>query len=167
MNLIIRSATPEDASKIASFNVALARETEQCALNRRLVGAGVRTVLAEPRHGFYMVADTGKKIVGMALITFEWSDWLNRQWWWLQSVYVDPAVRRQGVFSKIYGYIQEIAEHQGNVAGIRLYVEKENSVALRSYGQLGLQPNAYRFLESPLVEKKSVPRKAVRRTRKL
>lgn len=166
MNLIIRPATPEDASKIAGFNVALARETEQCAINRRLVGAGVRTLLAEPRHGFYIVAATGKKIVGMALITFEWSEWQNRQWWWLRSVYVDTALRRQGVFSKIYGYIQEMAERQGNVAGIRLYVEKENSAALRSYCKLGLQPNAYRFLESPLPVKKAVSKKIIRRSRK-
>ncbi|MEO7933507.1 MAG: GNAT family N-acetyltransferase [Chthoniobacterales bacterium] len=159
MNLVIRPATPEDASKIASFNVALARETEQRTLNRRLVGVGVRTLLGEPKHGFYIVADNGKKIVGMAMITFEWSDWLNRQWWWLQSVYVDPAMRRQGVFSKIHGYIQEMAERQGNVAGIRLYVEKENRAALRSYRKLGLQPKSYRFLENPLPVKKAAPKK--------
>jgi GNAT superfamily N-acetyltransferase len=166
VNLVIRLANVEDAAKIASFNVALARETEQRTLNRRIVGIGVRTLLTEPKHGFYVVADNGKKIVGMALITFEWSDWLNRQWWWLQSVYVDPAMRKQGVFSRIYGYIQELAERQGNVGGIRLYVEKENRTALRTYRSLGLSANSYRFFEVPLVEKKTARKKSVRRSPK-
>jgi len=158
MNLVIRLASPGDAAKIASFNVALARETEGRTLNRRLVGMGVRTLLAESKHGFYVVADNGKKIVGMAMITFEWSDWLNRQWWWLQSVYVDPGFRQKGVFTKVYSYIQERAESEGNVCGIRLYAEKENRQALRTYRSLGLTPNSYRFLESALPEKEKKTR---------
>ena len=162
MNLVIRQATATDASRIASFNVALARETEQRTLNRRIVGIGVRTLLAEPSHGFYIVADNGEKIVGMVMVTFEWSDWLNRQWWWLQSVYVDPAMRKRGVFTKIYNYIGEMGERQGNVCGIRLYVEKENRHAQRTYRSLGLNANSYRLMEIPLEEKKAV-KKSLRR----
>jgi GNAT superfamily N-acetyltransferase len=166
VNLVIRQATVEDATKIASFNVALARETEERTLNRRTVVAGVRTLLAEPKHGFYVVADNGKKVVGMAMITFEWSDWLNRQWWWLQSVYVDPKMRQQGIFGRIYEYIEEMAARQENVCGIRLYVEKENKAGLRTYRSLGLAPRSYRVMESPLLEQNAPAKKSVRRSRK-
>jgi len=157
MNLVIRLANAADAPKIASFNVALARETEGRALNRRLVGVGVRTLLAEPKHGFYVVADNGKKIVGMAMVTFDWSDWLNRQWWWLQSVNVDRQARKQGVFTKIYGFITEMAVERGDVCGIRLYVEKENRPAQRTYRTLGMGVNSYRLMETTLPQIKKIP----------
>lgn len=166
MNLVIRLATAEDAAKIASFNVALARETEQRTLNRRLVASGVRTLLSEPKHGFYIVADNGKKIVGMSCVTFEWSDWLDRQWWWLQSVYVDQACRKQGIFSRIHGFIVEMAERQGNVAGLRLYVEKDNRPARRTYRSLGLEPSSYRFMENRISENVKKVRKSVSQKKK-
>lgn len=155
MNLVIRHATPEDAPAIARFNVALARETEQRTLNRRVVGMGVRAVLSEPHHGFYVVADNGKKIVGMTMVTYEWSDWLNQQWWWLQSVYVDPSLRQRGVFGKIHAYIEELAANAGNVCGIRLYAEKDNRPAHRTYRALGFAPNAYRVFEQLFPKKKA------------
>ncbi len=160
MNLVIRPATIEDASKIAAFNVALARETEDRTLNRRVVGIGVRALLAEPKYGFYIVADNGKQIVGMLLITYEWSDWLNKMWWWLQSVYVHPSARRQGIFTRLHSFIVERAQEDGHVAGIRLYAEKDNRAALKTYRQFGLKQNTYRFLEGELPEKPKAARKA-------
>lgn len=32
------------------------------------------------------------------LVTFEWSDWRNAQYWWIQSLYVVPEHRRKGIF---------------------------------------------------------------------
>ncbi len=156
MNLVIRQAELADAKRIASFNVALARETENLELNPRVVGIGVRTLLKEPPHGFYVVADNGKKIIGMAMVTFEWSDWRNGQWWWLQSVYVDPAFRKQGVFTRIYDYIVELATHQRRVCGIRLYVEKENRLAQRTYRALGLARSGYSLMETALADGRKV-----------
>ena len=154
MNLVIRHATPDDAPAIARFNVALARETERRTLNRRLVALGVRALLNEPHHGFYVVADNGKKIVGMTMITYEWSDWLNRQWWWLQSVYVDPSLRRSGIFGKIHAYIEELAARADNVCGIRLYAEKDNLPAHRTYRSIGLSPSNYGVFEQLFERKK-------------
>ena len=167
MNLVIRPATLEDATKIAAFNVALARETEDRTLNRRLVGIGVRALLAEPKYGFYIVADTGKQIVGMLLITYEWSDWLNKMWWWLQSVYVHPSARRQGVFTRLHSFIVERAQDDGHVAGIRLYAEKNNRAALKTYRQFGLKQNTYRFLEGALPAKKSARKVRTARAKKI
>ena len=159
MNLVIRPATPDDAEKIAAYNVALARESEGRPLNRRTVLTGVRALLAEPNYGFYIVADTGKKIVGMLLITFEWSDWLNQMWWWLQSVYVEPKARRLGVFTRLHSYIIERAQAEGTVAGIRLYAEKGNKTALKTYAGIGLQKTSYCFLEGELPGNKPGPKK--------
>lgn len=154
MNLIIRHATAADAPAIARFNVALARESESLALSRRIVGAGVKSLLENPAHGFYIVADTGKKIIGMTMITYEWSDWRNKVIWWLQSVYVDPAFRRQGIFSKLYLYIKDLAALDGNVASLRLYAEKDNRAAHRTYRALGMEQSPYRTFEAPLEKRK-------------
>ena len=69
---------------------------------RRPLRAGVDAVLAEPRHGFYLVAEVDGDAVGCLMITYEWSDWRNGHWWWLQSVYVREEFRRRGIFRALY-----------------------------------------------------------------
>ncbi|HSE12189.1 MAG TPA: hypothetical protein VLB69_06115, partial [Rudaea sp.] len=87
-DVLVRPARVEDAGDIARFNAAMARETEGKALDLARLRAGVDAVRADARHGFYLVAEAGGENAGCLMITYEWSDWRNGQWWWLQSVYV-------------------------------------------------------------------------------
>ena len=56
----------------------------------------MRALLADPAHGAYYVA-CKDGIIGQMMHTREWSDWRNGDIWWIQSVYVHPDHRRQGV----------------------------------------------------------------------
>ena len=84
--LIVSKATTDNAQTLARFNIAMARETEDLALDLQTVLAGVHGVLEEAGYGFYLVAHRAGEVVGALLITYEWSDWRNGRLWWIQSV---------------------------------------------------------------------------------
>ena len=132
---------------LARFNVELAKESENLALDPPEVRAGVAELLRDPAKGTYFVAVSDGAIVGQLLITHEWSDWRNGDFWWVQSVYVRPDYRRQGIFQALFEHVVASAQRQGNVSAIRLYVEKNNQPALKTYRRLGLEETHYRILE--------------------
>jgi ribosomal protein S18 acetylase RimI-like enzyme len=85
------------------------------------------------------------------MITYEWSDWRNGVFWWIQSVYVAPAWRRQGVFRGLYRHALDQARAQGSVCGLRLYVESANEGARRTYEELGMTKTVYAMFEVDFV----------------
>jgi GNAT superfamily N-acetyltransferase len=144
--LHIRSATPDDASSIADFNIRMAMETENLALDPSTIFPGVRAVLVDPSRGHYFVAEIAGKVVGCLSITHEWSDWRNGDLWWIQSVYVHPDARRKGVFTALYRHVEKVARAAGAV-GLRLYMEEGNKTAQATYERLGMRLTHYRVLE--------------------
>jgi ribosomal protein S18 acetylase RimI-like enzyme len=136
-----------DADVLAQFNVALAKESENLVLDPARVKAGVATLLDDPAKGTYFVAEAGGAVIGQLLITLEWSDWSNGDYWWLQSVYVRPDCRRRGVFQALCEHVIARAKGRADVASIRLYMEKNNDLALKAYDRLGFKETHYRILE--------------------
>ncbi len=151
MSLLIRAANLTDAETIAAYNAAMARETEHLELDRARLLEGVRAVLQDPHKGFYVVAETGGRVVGQMMVTFEWSDWRNGVFWWIQSVYVHPDFRGRGVFTEIYNHVAARAKSDGGVCGLRLYVERDNRNAQRTYERLGMAKASYEIYEVDFV----------------
>ncbi|HEY3789551.1 MAG TPA: GNAT family N-acetyltransferase [Urbifossiella sp.] len=143
MNFTIRRATIADEATVVAFNTALAWESESKRLNETILREGVRAAFADPAKGFYVVAERDGEIFGQTGVTFEWSDWRNGWYWWIQSVYVREEARRQGVFRAIYQHLEAEAIADPNVIGIRLYVEKENTRAQATYRKMGLELEEY------------------------
>ena len=143
----VRRARPGDADAIAAFNAAMAFETEGKRLLPQVLGAGVRRLIAEPALGFYLVAEADGAAVACLMVTTEWSDWRNGRFWWIQSVYVQPAWRRRGVFRTLYTEVGALARREPDVCGLRLYVEHENTVAQATYESLGMQRTDYHLYE--------------------
>jgi len=146
--LLIRTAKDRDASMLAQFNVAMAWETEHKQLSLETVTKGVNTVLEKPEHGFYVVAEQQGEVIASLLITYEWSDWRCARFWWIQSVYVKPECRAQGVFKRLYAFLQKEALRTPGVCGFRLYVEKSNHTAQKTYARLAMEKASYDFYES-------------------
>ena len=147
--LIIRPAQRGDIAAVAEWNVAMAWETEQKRLDLGLLERGVTAVFDEPRRGFYMIAEHDGRAVGCLLVTYEWSDWRNGDFWWIQSVYVTPQARRGGVFRALYKDVARRAKEAGAV-GLRLYVETENLRAQNTYRELGMEQCHYFMYEQML-----------------
>jgi len=149
--LRVRPAYPREIATLVEFNRALAQETEGRELDAQRLRKGVEAVFAEPTRGIYHVALRGEEVVGALLVTSEWSDWRNGVFWWIQSVYVVPSARRQGVFRALYGQVLERARVTPEVCGLRLYVDHENTGAQAVYQQLGMHAARYRFFELDFV----------------
>jgi GNAT superfamily N-acetyltransferase len=111
----IRPASLRDAKRIIEFNLRMAEETEGKKLDFDVLRSGVSRVFNEPDHGFYLVAETGGKVVGCLLVTTEWSDWRNGEFWWIQSVYVESEFRRRGVFTSLYEATRKLAQKSASV----------------------------------------------------
>lgn len=144
----VRLAQPQDREAIATFNQAMALETEGRMLDLATVQAGVAQLMARPELGFYLVAEVAGNPVACLLVTSEWSDWRSGLFWWIQSVYVHPPHRRQGIFRRLYGQVETLARQRGDVCGLRLYVEKDNAPAQATYRTLGMVPTPYQIYES-------------------
>ena len=147
MNLIIRDATPEDVDTIVAFNAAMAEETEARTLDSERLRHGVRAILGDASRGQYWIAAAGGETVGQVMATREWSDWRNGWFWWLQSVYVAPPHRRRGVFRALYARVRDEARNAG-ACGLRLYVDRRNERAQRTYESLGMNMTEYRVMET-------------------
>jgi len=143
----LRSAEWRDAETIASFNRAMAIETEGRSLQAERSLAGVQRLLRDPALGFYLVAERAGQVVGCLMVTFEWSDWRNGHFWWIQSVYVRPDARRQGVFRALHGHVSAMVERDESVCGLRLYVESSNARAQATYAVLGMARTHYLVFE--------------------
>ena len=146
-----RTARSTDAAVIARFNREMASETEQRKLSSTRVLRGVKALLADPAKGAYFVAEAGGEIVGQLLITYEWSDWRNGNFWWIQSVFVAPAWRGRGVFKALHAQIERLARKRKDVCGLRLYVDAHNTKAKEVYARLGLKATHYELWETDFV----------------
>jgi GNAT superfamily N-acetyltransferase len=145
----IRHAERGDMAAVAEWNAAMALETEQKRLDSEVLARGVAAVFDEPRRGFYLIAERDGHAVGCLLVTYEWSDWRNGDFWWIQSVYVVPEARRGGVFRSLYMDVAQRAKDAGAV-GLRLYVETENHRAQNTYRELGMEQCHYLMYEQML-----------------
>jgi GNAT superfamily N-acetyltransferase len=145
---IIRLAVGTDAATIAGFNIAIARETENLILDPVRIQNGVDALLADPRHGVYYVAVIDDRTVGQLMLTYEWSDWRNGNFWWIQSVYVEPEFRGRGIFTCLFNHIAALAASDKGVCGLRLYVEQHNERAKRTYERLGMAKTHYELYET-------------------
>jgi ribosomal protein S18 acetylase RimI-like enzyme len=152
----IRPADAADVDLLARWAQAMAWETEHKRLDDDTVRAGVAAGLAEPMRARYFVAMEDAPVaghetlgvpVGTLMLTTEWSDWRNGDWWWIQSVYVPPGHRRRGVFAALYRHVEALGRATPGVVGLRLYVEHANHAAQRTYAALGMVDAGYAIRE--------------------
>jgi GNAT superfamily N-acetyltransferase len=141
----IRPATPDDADQVIAFNTALAAETEGKTLDASTLAVGVREALADPARSLYFLAEVDGAVVGQTMVTFEWSDWRNAFFWWIQSVY--SRFRRRGVFRALHDHVRREAKGRPDVCGLRLYVHHDNHRAMKTYERLGMPQSEYLLCE--------------------
>ena len=147
MNVSIRQATADDIDIVVDYNARIATETEQTVLDRKRLRDGVTAILNDDRRGLYFLAEVGGRPVGQISVTYEWSDWRNANFWWLQSVYVEAEHRGRGIFTRLFNHVVEESKVNSKVCGLRLYVDRENGPAHAVYARLGFEPARYDMME--------------------
>lgn len=149
INYTISVGNENDTAAIAQFQVDMAQESEGTALDHELVLKGVAAAMADKYKGTYIVARVEGEAIGSLMLTREWSDWRNKWYWWIQSVYVKPEYRGKGAYRAMYQKIKEMAREEG-IAQIRLYVDKTNYSAQKVYQKLGMAECHYYMYEEVL-----------------
>lgn len=149
--VLVRVATQTDAEFLVRGNASMALETEGLSLDLDRLRDGVNALFDKPDRGVYYVAEIGGKRAGQMMITYEWSDWRNGDFWWIQSVWVEKAFRGQGVFTAMYRFVETLARTTQGVAGLRLYVEHENHRAQSTYQKVGMVKTVYEMFETDFV----------------
>lgn len=145
----IRVANAEsDALILAEHNCAMALETENKLLDLEVAILGVNGLFKRPEFGFYLVAQVNGTVAATLMVTYEWSDWRNGLFWWIQSVYVKPQFRRQGLYRGMYEQLKTMALGQETpVCGFRLYAETDNVGAHATYVDSGMHVCRYLMFE--------------------
>ncbi|MDP9122828.1 MAG: GNAT family N-acetyltransferase [Acidobacteriota bacterium] len=143
----VRPARAAEAGLLVELQLRMARETEGLGLDRPTVERGVRAVFADPALGEYWVAETAGQLLGALLITREWSDWRAATVLWIQSVYVLPEARGQGIYRRLYEHQRRRVELAPDLCGLRLYVDKRNRSAQQVYLRLGMSREHYELFE--------------------
>ena len=146
-DLVIRIATRDDAKEIAQFNVLFAKETIDKNISLALTTEGVHQVFSKFNNGFYLIAEHDKKIVGLTMITREWSDWSNGAFYCIQSIFVPQNTYEKEIHDAIFTKAKELAKEHYDVCGVRLFVHKDDKETQKAYENLGLQKTKYRIFE--------------------
>ncbi len=149
-SVAVRRAKASDASQLVRWQCEMAWETEARRLDPSVVMVGVGRALEDSAKGRYYVAEGPSGSQGGLMLTTEWSDWRASWFWWIQSVYVQPAARGRGVFRALYEHVRGDALRDPDVCGLRLYVERDNARARSIYGAIGMQETHYRLFEVEL-----------------
>lgn len=146
-SFVVRRAVSSDEPSLIEGNRAMARETEGLVLDRERLARGVAALLADPAKGSYIVAQAESSVIGQLMVTLEWSDWRCGWFWWIQSVHVDSAWRRKGVYRALHQECERLAREAG-ACGLRLYVDRSNTGAQASYLALGMNRSHYDLFET-------------------
>ncbi|HIE98490.1 MAG TPA: GNAT family N-acetyltransferase [Planctomycetes bacterium] len=143
----IRAAVSSDIDVLTDFNCRLSAESEEKHLEPNTVRSGVTRGLSVGDEVRYFVAEADGKIVGQLMLTREWSDWRDGWAVWLQSVYVLPDYRGQGVFRQLLDHVKTQMQKEPDVVCLRLYVEEDNDAAKSTYRRLGFGDTGYHVME--------------------
>jgi len=143
----IRKGKLSDTERIVELQLQMAQETEGLQLDKQTVTKGVQGVFQQPARGAYWVAEEDGRFLAVFLAIPEWSDWRNATVLWIHSLYVIPQARKKGVFSKMFRNLKKQVEQSPELAGLRLYVDKQNKPAQKVYEKLGMNKHHYELYE--------------------
>lgn len=133
--------------QMTECQIQMAKETEGMNLNENTVFEGMSEVIHNQARGKYYLAVENEKLLGMLLVIPEWSDWRAKEVWWIHSVYIYPEYRGKKIYSEIYQHLKNRILDNDQVAGLRLYVDKTNSKAIKVYRALGMTDEHYALFE--------------------
>ena len=80
-----RSAVESDFDKLVPL---LQTNCTRMQLEWSNYEVAARQIIQNPDYGFFIVAEEGAEIVGVTFFTFEWSDWRDGAFIWMQGLQV-------------------------------------------------------------------------------
>ncbi|RUL69523.1 GNAT family N-acetyltransferase [Dyella choica] len=145
MSHTTRRAEPADLQCLVAFTLAEAGEAEGVRKDHAQVRAGILTALLDESVAMYWLLEHGSDVIGHVSIVREWSDWHAGYYWWIQSMYLEPRHRGQGLMKHLLSAVQKAAREQ-HALELRLYVHKNNLSAIHAYRRAGFRDSDYRMM---------------------
>jgi GNAT superfamily N-acetyltransferase len=136
----IRRARPGDESDILRLIRALADYERDPAAVENTVEDLHAHLFADVPHVFAHVAELDGRIVGIAVWFLNYSTWTGRHGIYLEDLFVDPDVRRQGVAEGLMRALAAEADAHG-YARMEWAVLDWNELAKGFYRRLGARHN--------------------------
>lgn len=142
----VRAATPADLDTLVAFILAEAAEAEGATKAPETVRAGIGAGLSDPAIARYWVLENeAGEVVGSISVVREWSDWHAGFYWWIQSIFIAPAYRGQGLMPRLLDAVRAAARAE-NALDLRLYVHHDNARAIRAYRKAGFSDLPYQIM---------------------
>src|SRR5688572_29382630 len=106
----IREAVSADISTLIAFTLQEAFEAEGVERDRAAVARGVQGGFRDPPLATYWVAEApGGAVVASTSVVTEWSDFQGGHYWWIQSLFIVPEHRGQGLVELLIDHVAEAA----------------------------------------------------------
>ncbi len=143
MPATVREARLDDLETLVAFTLAEAVDAENRRLDAETVRRGVAAALTDPDIAMYWVLENADgSAVGSISVVREWSNWQAGYYWWIQSLYIRPEARGQGLMRDLVRAVAAEARRQGAL-DLRLYAHRDNARARRAYEREGFEEAPY------------------------
>ena len=105
----------------------------------------VEQIIAKPDYGFFLVAKQNEEVVGVVMVSYEFSDWRNGTFYWIQETAVAEGLEKEPLERKLLQRLKQIAEDKkGECCGFRAaYSNAETAKWTRIHEELGLTKSHY------------------------
>eukprot|EP00672_Neobodo_designis_P021063 CAMPEP_0174832738 /NCGR_PEP_ID=MMETSP1114-20130205/3829_1 /TAXON_ID=312471 /ORGANISM="Neobodo designis, Strain CCAP 1951/1" /LENGTH=404 /DNA_ID=CAMNT_0016066603 /DNA_START=65 /DNA_END=1279 /DNA_ORIENTATION=- len=139
----IRPAKAGDIPTLVEMQKTYAADSARKTLAEDALRRGIAMAWAEPGLARIYVAELDGAVIGMVVVSNEWSEWRGGIVYWLTSLYVEAAHRRKGVLSSLYAFAKSQVQREPNAVGIRMQVRKHNAAGLAVAKSLGMTEEPY------------------------
>ncbi len=78
--------------------------------------AAVRGIVTKPERGRVLLARSGDRVVGVAVVPYTWTVEHGGRCAWLDELYVAPAMRARGIGTRLLAAAMEAAREDGCLA---------------------------------------------------
>jgi GNAT superfamily N-acetyltransferase len=143
MDAQIRKAVINDIDSLIEFSLEEAKEAEGLTKVPDTLRAGITAALNDSSKATYwVIVDENDKPFGNVSALKEWSDWNDGYYWWIQSMFLSPRYRGKGYLKLLINAVNSEMKRENGLE-LRLYVHKNNKVAIRAYEKVGFVISNY------------------------
>lgn len=146
---VARDAVEADIDALVAFTLQEALEAERRQLDEHTVRAGVMAAFGDrPAAHYWMAEDGAGAAVGAISVVKEWSNFHAAEYWWVQSLFIVPDRRAQGLVELLLDRVTAEARDHGAI-DLRLYAHETNERARRAYRRCGFETAPYTIMTRP------------------
>ena len=144
MDLRFRKATYEDTPFLMACVWRLPYDTEGKVADVPNIFAGLKTFLANPKLGYYVIVydenDPLKHPLAMGQTSYELNFELGGVIMMVHTLFVEEWARKKGVIKFMMKTWIQMAKDDPNIKGVKTIVDYHNEPSMRAHASFGMTP---------------------------